>query len=119
MENEEKKAIKLLEKYNQHHIVKHMEKLDNEDKGKLINQINEIDFEEITYLYEKTQKQREKRNAKIEPLKTINANKIPLSQKQEYIEVGKQIIKENKFAVVTMAGGQGTRLRTQWTKGKF
>ena len=34
-------------------------------------------------------------------------------------EIGNKVIQNGKYAVVTMAGGQGTRLRTQRTKGKL
>ena len=37
---------------------------------------------------------------------------IEESKKQEYFEKGASILKKNKLAIVTMAGGQGTRLRT-------
>lgn len=111
MKNEEIKAIEILEKYNQHHIIEHQKKLNETDKEKLINQIKEIDFEEITNLYENTKIKREKKKAKIEPLQTTIAKKLEPEQRSNYISLGEQIIKENKFAVVTMAGGQGTRLR--------
>ena len=39
MKNEEKEAIEILEKYNQHHVVKHMEKLDSNKKNEVIKQI--------------------------------------------------------------------------------
>lgn len=116
MKNKQSEAIEILEKYNQHHIVEHMEKLKNEEKEKLIEQIKETDFEEIINLYNKTKMQREKRNIKIQPLQTIIANQMEQTQKKEYIEQGEKILKENRYAVVTMAGGQGTRLRTLWTK---
>ena len=112
MKNEEIKAIEILEKYNQHHIIEHLKKINENDKEKLINQIREIDFEEIVKLYNNTKIKREKRKVKIEPLQTIIADKIEKKQKSEYITAGEKILNENKFAVVTMAGGQGTRLRT-------
>ena len=65
MKSEEIKAIEILEKYNQHHIVEHLQKLNENDRKNLVNQIKEIDFEEITTLYENTKIKREKRQAKI------------------------------------------------------
>lgn len=112
MKNEQIEAIEILKKYNQYHIVEHMERLSNEYKEKISMQIKDIDFEEMTNLYNKTQTKREKRKAQIKPLKTIIAKEIEQVQKNEYIELGEKVLKENKFAVVTMAGGQGTRLRT-------
>lgn len=105
----EKEIVELLEKYNQHHIVEHMKKLNEEEKEKIIEQIKEIDFEELTNLYKKTQEPIEIKEAKIEPLKATVAKKI--ENAEEYIKAGEDVIKQNKFAVVTMAGGQGTRLR--------
>lgn len=119
MKNEQKEIIQLLKKYNQHHIVEHMEKLNDEDKAKLIEQIKEINFEEIINLYNKANTKREKKKYEIKPMKTIISKEIEETDKQEYIKIGENILAENKYAVVTMAGGQGTRLRTQWTKRNF
>lgn len=119
MKNEEKEAIEILEKYNQHHVVKHMEKLDSNKKNEVIKQIEDINFEEMKDLYDKTKTNRNKKNCDIKPIKTIIADSIEQKQKNEYIELGEKVLKEGKFAVVTMAGGQGTRLRTYWTKGKL
>lgn len=119
MENQEKEAIEILEKYNQHHIVEHINKLNKEEKDKIINQILNTDFEEIIDLYKKAKKERNKRNIEIEPLQTIVANQLDENEQKEYIEQGEKVLRDNKYAVVTMAGGQGTRLRTQWTKGKL
>ena len=110
MNNQEMKEC--LRKYNQHHIIEHMEKLTQKEKLELVEQINEIDFEEITRLYNKTITERKKREMKIEPLKAVVPDKITDEEKKEYINLGEKALKENKYAVVTMAGGQGTRLRT-------
>ena len=111
MKKQEKEAIEILEKYNQHHIVEHIKKIKEEEKEKEIKQIQETDFEEIINLYKKTKTERKKRDIEIEPLKTIVANKIDEKQKEEYILQGEKVLKNNKYAVITMAGGQGTRLR--------
>lgn len=111
MKNEQIQEIEILKKYNQSHIVEHMEKLNNKDREKIVKQIEEIDFEELTSLYNKTLKQREKRKAQIKPIRTIIASEIEQEQKNEYIQLGEKVLGENKYAVVTMAGGQGTRLR--------
>jgi len=41
---------------------------------------------------------------------------MPEERIKEYINIGEQKVKEKKFAVAIMAGGQGSRLRTLWTK---
>ena len=40
-------------------------------------------------------------------------------QRQEFDKLGEEIVKSGKYAVVTMAGGQGTRLGHQGPKGTF
>ena len=111
MKREEREAIEILEKNNQHHNVEHMKKLDNNNKAKIMKQIEDINFEEMANLYNKTKTNREKRNSDIKPIKTLIADNIEQAKKREYIEAGEEILKEGKLAVVTMAGGQGTRLR--------
>lgn len=111
MKNQEQ-TIEILEKYNQHHIVEHMKKLDNDNKIKLEKQIQDINFKEVEDLYNKTKSNIEKKNSEIKPIKTLTADTMNQAEKNEYIKEGEKVLKENKFAVVTMAGGQGTRLRT-------
>ena len=48
----------------------------------------------------------------IEPIDYIEKEKIAKDKKEEYLKKGIEEIKKGKLAVVTMAGGQGTRLRT-------
>lgn len=108
----EKKAKLILRRYKQEHIIKHMERLNKEDKDKLVSQILSIDFEEVKELYDKAKSKVEKKDIKIEPIKSLIKNKLGKEEKENLIKLGEQPLKDNKFAVVTMAGGQGTRLRT-------
>lgn len=108
----EEKAKLILRRYKQEHIIKHMERLNKEDKDKLVSQILSIDFEEVKELYDKAKSKVEKKDIKIEPIKSLIKNKLGKEEKENLIKLGEQPLKDNKFAVVTMAGGQGTRLRT-------
>ena len=75
------------------------------------NGIN-INFEQINKLYENTKKPIEKDEAKIEPITYIDKNNISDEERKHYKNLGIEEIKKGKLAAVTMAGGQGTRLRT-------
>ena len=109
MEEKYNQAKNILEKYNQTHLLEHYEKLDNSKKEYLLNQITNIDFELVNKLYLETKKEIEMGNEKIEPIKYIEKEKI--LEKEKYLKIGQEEIKKGKLAVVTMAGGQGTRLR--------
>ena len=112
MEEKYNQAKNILEKYNQTHLLKNYEKLDNSKKEYLLNQITNIDFELINKLYEETKKEIKVGTEKVEPIKYIEKEKISEEEKEKYLKIGEEEIKKGKLAVVTMAGGQGTRLRT-------
>ena len=111
------KAKKILEKYQQLYILEELEKRDN--KEDLIEEILSIDFEQLQKLYEQTKKMPEINNEKIENISYVDGNTLREDEKQEYEKMGNKIISEGKYAVVTMAGGQGTRLGHKGPKGTF
>ncbi len=112
LEEKFNKARKILEQYNQTHLLSHYEKLDDIKKEYLLNQIINIDFDQINKLYEQTKIEIQLGTDKIEPISYIEKEKLPNEKKEKYFRIGAEEIKQGKLAVVTMAGGQGTRLRT-------
>lgn len=76
----------------------------------LLNQIIKINFEEITTLYNNSMKNEPFIKNSISPLEHIEKEKLTCDEITEYTKLGDSIISSNSFAVVTMAGGQGTRL---------
>ena len=112
-------AINILEKYNQEHIIKLLEELGEKEQKELIDQIERIDFQQISELYKNTKKEIRFKESKIEPLKYVDKAKLTTEQKEELDKLGGEIIKSGEYAVVTMAGGQGTRLGHSGPKGTF
>ena len=112
-------AEQTLKKYNQNHIINLLDKLDYEKKEELINQINNIDFHQILELYENTKKELEIKENKIEAIKYLDKEKLTSNEKEQFNYLGEEIIKNGQYAVVTMAGGQGTRLGHTGPKGTF
>lgn len=112
-------AIEILKEYNQEHIINLLEKLDEKKQNVLIEQIHTIDFHQITELYNNTKKEIEFKENKIEPLKYLDKAKLSESQKKQFDEIGEKTVKAGEYAVVTMAGGQGTRLGHPGPKGTF
>jgi len=117
--DKEQELIQLLEKYNQDHIIKLLKKIDGAKRKELIEQIGNIDFDQIMELYEHTKKPVEIKENKIEATSYLDKAKLTKDQKEKFDDLGEQIIRNGKYAVVTMAGGQGTRLGHSGPKGTF
>ena len=116
MENNYNKAKEILKKYKQEHIIKFIDESDLETKNKLINQVLNIDFEELKELYEKTFEDLYVDLEELHPISSINPDRMTSQELENYEKIGRDIIESRKFAVSTMAGGQGTRLRAYRAK---
>lgn len=108
-----------LKRYNQEQIIEEIEKMNKEEQEKVVKQIEEIDFDEIQKLYKLTKEKHMVNNEKVEPINYIDLEKLGEKEKKEAKKIGENIIKKNEFAVVTMAGGQGTRLGWKGPKGTY
>ena len=112
-------TIETLKQYGQEHIVRLLEKLDEEKKQALVEQINHIDFHQMMELYENTKKEIEIKENKIEAIPYLDKAKLTDEQTSKFNKLGEEILKKGQYAVVTMAGGQGTRLGHTGPKGTF
>ena len=112
-------TIDLLKIYNQEHVIRLLERLDDRKKQELIEQIRKIDFQQLHELYENTKKEIEIKENKIEALSYVDKEKLQKPEKEELEELGEEILRKGEYAVVTMAGGQGTRLGHTGPKGTF
>lgn len=119
MEEKYNKAKELLKKYNQEQLLFCYDKLIESQKEELLDQILSIDFEHMKQLYEETKETKSFKNFDIKPLSYIDKFKLPEEERKKYEDLGTDIIKKGKYAVVTMAGGQGTRLGHNGPKGTF
>ena len=108
-----------LKEYGQEHLLLSYERLDESGKEKWIKQVENIDFEECKKLYELTKQTKKFDDIKLEPLKVTDASKLDDEEITKIAREGEKIIKRGKYAVVMMAGGQGTRLGHNGPKGTF
>lgn len=108
-----------LKENNQEQLIEEIKKMSKEDQEKIIKQIEQINFDEINNLYNLTKQNHTKNVGKIEPINYIDKEKITKEGEEEAKEIGEKIIKNNQYAVVTMAGGQGTRLGWKGPKGTY
>lgn len=119
MEKKLKTAKNILKKYNQEHLLYFYDEISQEQKEQLINQILNINFEKILALYNNSFKQENTSHIDISPIPHIEKDKLSTSEINYYSKIGEAIIKNNELAIVTMAGGQGTRLGYKGPKGTY
>lgn len=112
-------AEEVLKKYGQEHILSQYEKLSEENKSKLLNEILTLDFNQIEELYKRINQTVDFANSKIEPIGYTDKSAMSDNELKHYEEIGLKAIKEGKLAAVTMAGGQGTRLGHSGPKGTY
>ena len=113
------KAKDTLKKYNQEHLLSFYDELDSNEQEALVNQINSINFEQIFNLYEASKIDEEIPYDSIKPLEYIDKSSLTRVDFINYSDIGEIYIKNGEFAVVTLAGGQGTRLGFKGPKGCF
>lgn len=115
MQEKFEKVKRILEEQNQEDLLKY----NVEFKDELLDDILKTNFEQLNKLYKKTITKQEKENIKIDPIGCIDKEKLSNEEKEKYEKIGKEIIKKGQFAVVTAAGGQGSRLGHNGPKGTF
>ena len=113
--------MNILKENNQEHLLKYLEMADENQKAELIKEIENINFDELKELYKISKRDKDKAigSQLIEHVKFVDKYKMNEDDFNKYKEVGENIIKNGEYAVVTMAGGQGTRLGHDGPKGTF
>ena len=114
-----KKVNTILTKYNQEHLLQFYNELIDEQKDFLIHQILSIKFDEILRLYEKSKFDVYDSTEEIEPIKYTIKENLSENHIKTYETIGYETIEKNEFGVITLAGGQGSRLGFKGPKGTF
>lgn len=110
-----------LEKYNQTLVLNYYNKASNANKEKIQKQLKNINLDSLNNLYRisQTNVASEIKRDDLYNLPYVDKSLLEKDEKDKIDDLGKEIIKHNKYAVVTMAGGQGTRLGHNGPKGTF
>ncbi len=119
MEEKLNEIKKRLKQYHQEHLLLKYNEMDHTEKERLLEQIEKIDFDLMKQLYQQAIKPTALEDTIIEPIEHVDKAKLTVSEREMYEKKGIEAIKYNKFAIVTMAGGQGTRLGHSGPKGTF
>lgn len=119
MEQEYLKAQEIVKKYHQEQLLNNYEKLSQEEQKNLLHQINTINFTLMEKLYQQAKNKEKEEKDVIEPISYIAKEDLSEETIKRYVEIGEKVIKRGEYAVVTMAGGQGTRLGHPGPKGTF
>jgi len=113
-------AKKILEKYNQSHVLAFYDELDEESTVILLAQILSINFELMKRLYEhRNDIPVDLGRDKFEPIESEILAEMPPERIEKLRAIGLAELKKGGLAVVTMAGGQGTRLGHDGPKGTY
>lgn len=113
-----------LKKYNQNHLLTFYNELSFYKKRKLLNDIKKINFQKINDNFTRLIIN-EKQNEIIRKNTFYNISPLPYYKKEdiknidEIIHLGEQFIKNDNVALVTLAGGMGSRLNYYGPKGTF
>jgi len=116
------KVLERLKDYNQQHIIEHYMGLSGDEQYRFLNELGSFDLDLIFKIYRGfLQKETKKDSLKISPAPVVP---LPMTPEQDAIRKkarvsGEMLIKNNRVAVLIVAGGQGTRLGYDGPKGTF
>ena len=107
------KALALLKKEGQEHLLEYYGELSAERQKSLLAQIEGIDFSCFKHLGDAV-----RGIGKLSPVPAVTVSETE-RRRAEFEEAGISLLKQGKVAAVLLAGGQGTRLGSDKPKGMF
>ena len=108
-------ALEKLAQYNQTHLLKYYDELDDKRQKELLGQIEETDFSLVENL---KQRESEAERGEITPIASMEIDEIE-KNRSRFESLGLDAIKQQKVGAVLLAGGMGTRLGSDEPKGVY
>ena len=112
-------ALEKVKKYGQEQLLSCYEKLNKKTQQELLDDILNTDIEQVNELYKNMNNYKAETNVTIEAIPFVDKEKLSDEEKEYYSKIGENAIKNGEYAVITMAGGQGTRLGHTGPKGTY
>ena len=106
----------LLARHEQTHLLKYWDDLSHEQQQSLARQIDSIPWDELEQLGHISEKKERRGAVSYSPPPAVRLDEI---DEEVAAPAGDALLRENKVALLVVAGGQGTRLGFQEPKGFF
>ncbi|MEF8788294.1 MAG: UTP--glucose-1-phosphate uridylyltransferase [Planctomycetota bacterium] len=110
------------QKHDQEHVLDWLDELEGEKRDNLLRQLSKVNFERVTEMGSLIGAEHEDIDfSSIEP---APVEKLPRNRREEereepIIQSGTEALEADRVACLTVAGGQGTRLKYDGPKGEF
>lgn len=113
MDTEPHDIMQILKEFNQEYVLSFWNDLTDEEKNILANQVRSIDFAKMNMLYYNSTLDDSISYDRISPIPYIDRLNLTKDELKHYSDIGNLVINSGKLAIITLAGGQGTRLGTK------
>ncbi|WP_051620524.1 UTP--glucose-1-phosphate uridylyltransferase [Paenibacillus sp. UNC451MF] len=121
METRKEEAQALLSQYHQEHLLQFYDELNDSSKGKLLDQIEQLDLEAVCKVW------RRMPDSQVELLDGRQLSSIPAcswdeftdEEQGKYAAAGWELLQQGKVGAIVVAGGHGSRLGHEGPKGTF
>lgn len=122
--------VETLARFNQSHVLKWWDEVTTDEQQQLASQLNAVDFETVVGVWQKA-KESSSTTPQADDVDRAEIAKAPAAVvkqpsceadnaiRTKAAEIGKQLLAAGKVAVITVAGGQGSRLGFDHPKGMY